>query len=139
MSDYPDFEGDKSGLYLKPEWSAKEATDKTFLAAEGSGLFTFGSQAVVYYDVPADKTLYITQISVFSGAWDAANADKAQHVQGLIGDNGVWGWYAGGDGGCSQAFSNPIVIKGGHEASFVAINYANHACAVALSAKGYEI
>ena len=69
MSDYPDYEGQKSAVFLIPQWAAKEATDvdeyETVLAGAA------GTFKVIEYTVPTGKTLFIVQ---FGGGMIIDNA-----------------------------------------------------------------
>ncbi len=58
---YPDFEGDKSGLYLKPEWAAKEGQDKQLTGSTAS--LGTGYSTILSYAVPTGKVLRITELA----------------------------------------------------------------------------
>ena len=68
---YPDFEGNKVGLYLMPEWAAKEGKEWSKIVVGANK--AFGTSANGSYLVPAGKTLYITQASWQSVASAAAD------------------------------------------------------------------
>lgn len=136
---YPDFEGDKSGLYLKPEWASKEGTDKNF---DVTGLNkTWGQSASVSYTVPADKTLYITGYSFNArpGSDPAAIVQVLAH--GYIFNNTTSAYYGrlGGEGGASITFPVPIVIEGSEQVTFYVIAFGSVALVLGLTAWGYEV
>ncbi len=136
---YPDFEGDKSGLYLKPEWAAKERVDKNFtLLANGVGIAGLSTSS---YVVPAGKTLYVVGAGLCICGF--ADADK---------DNNQIGWLylrdvtaavnlcgAGGNGGVSLVFNKPAVIPAGHQFDLNVYNMCNHLADIFAFAQGYEV
>ena len=136
---YPDHEGDKSGLYEKPEWAAFEGKDKNFYDVannKASGLSVSES-----YVVPAGKTLYITSFSFICIAAAVADRDLNQMCYGWIHDGDLAStiWSQGGNGGGFATFSKPLVFAAGNTVSFACTNYANHNCNLAVSANGYEV
>lgn len=136
---YPDFEGEKSGLYLKPEWSAKEGTDKNFIANDDA--LIFGEGATVTYLVPAGKSLYITQVSTSLVAPLVANSGNNQICRALVYDqtDNVVKWCLGGNGGAGMAFSKPIVIPTGHTVWFTCYNFSANTAWGVVVASGYEV
>jgi hypothetical protein len=138
-SGYPDYEGGKQKVYLVPEWAAKEGADVYF---NWGGLNVGeGLSASLTHDVPADKTLYITQLSFYSRAFAVENADLNQICMASIGDSGDVEntWQQGGNGGGAAIFHKPMVIHGGNTATFAVYNYSNHHCNCGLTVSGYEV
>jgi len=137
---YPDFEGDKSGLYLKPEWAAKEGTDKSFYANRIAA--TFGqAPPAAFYLVPVGKTLYLNGLSFGVRANLVADADNNQMGSAYIIDTttgDIYG-YVGGNGGGCVVFPKPIVIPGGDVVAYPVVCQANHACDIDVTCWGYEI
>ena len=135
---YPDYEGDKSGLYLKPEWAAKEGTDKNFTYSRGQT--PWGGFAQNDYAVPAGKTLYICGMSFYNRSFLAANGDLNQIGVSTIYDVTDLNTLAvlGGNGGGSISFPKPIPIPGGHTVRVYQYNWANHDTAGEVSLWGYE-
>jgi len=136
---YPDFEGDKSGLYLKPEWSAKEARDKNFgltMANKASGEYVAGS-----YAVPAGKTLYITGLSFSINGTEAEDRDNNQVGEAvlLLFAGLLTRAILGGNGGGGIALSKPIVFEAEDVMYILLYNYANHNCGGYLTLWGYEV
>lgn len=136
---YPDYEGNKVGLYLIPEWAAKEGTDKSFYGF-GTNV-AVGDSAVVNYTVPAAKTLYISAAAFAASAYADANADLNQVawfriVDTTTGDVFV---YIGGNSGGQITFPKPIVIPAAHQVSIRLFNQSNHTLNLRFTAQGYEV
>ncbi len=136
---YPDYEGDKSGLYLKPEWAAKEGIDKTLFAVDLT--LAYGESVTALYIVPAGKTFRISGISCSTWAGAAADADNEQHCIAEIQDftTGTYVFSQGGNGGVGHEFSVPRVIPAGHTVYCTCWNFANHSCRGVVTAWGYEV
>lgn len=134
---YPDFEGDKVGLYLKPEWAAKEGVDKNFYAVGADK--AFGAGADGSYVVPAGKTLYITQYSYYNRAVLAADADNNQMCWGYLTDLIIADVVFGGNGGGGGILKKPWVIIAGATMKWYIKNTANHNCHIGLVINGYEV
>lgn len=99
---YPDFEGNKSGLYLKPEWAAFEATD--WNVAGGALGFAPNVLTVIVFDtVPLGRRIYITQFSFGVAVGTIGN------VFGYLAINGAIRLPFGGAQGCIATVAKPIV------------------------------
>lgn len=134
-----DIEAQSVGVYLQPDWSALQGTDKNFNALSSdlaTGLYTS-----VEYDVPGAKTLYITHIAGWSTGYLHSDRDKNQMMAVAIYDEdaGDYLFFKGGNGGAGMDMSKPVVIPGGHNAWFMCFNFANHNCDLRVSAGGYEL
>lgn len=136
---YPDFEGNKQGLYLAAAWAAKEAKSVTFgfdhtIIVDGA----FTSWAHV---VAAGKTLYI--VSLAFGAHGVADDDKEvpQHVVVFLSSPAINNYITGlgGEGGGGLSFDTPIIIASGVTVWVVLENFSGHQCQVMAKAHGYEI
>jgi hypothetical protein len=136
---YPDYEGDKQRVYLAPEWAAKEAVDKNFLAYLASG--DFGDGPNIDYTVPADKTLFITQVGWSCLAAIAANGELNQMCSLLVynATTVTFVWDVGGNGGGSSIFNKPITVTTGQRVIIYCTNKSNHACEMYVTAGGYEV
>lgn len=136
---YPDWEGGKSGLYLKPEWAAFEGEDQTFWGDIVPQ--PFGGSINFLYNVPADRTLYLNFMAFASFAGAAADADKDQMCTGYVEEvtTAVFMAVEGGNSGGMILFPKPIVIPGGHQLRLWCYNRANHNCSLILSAGGYLV
>jgi hypothetical protein len=127
------------GVYLQPEWAAKEGQDKNFQAtATGK---SWGGQAIATYTVPAGKTLYICGISGSIEAEDSADYD---HIHACY----LWIYnvsttttkaYIGGVCGAGMTFPKPIVIPAGEQIRFYIGSRSGVTCTLAVTAWGYEI
>jgi len=136
---YPDYEGDKSGLYLKPEWAAKEGTDKNFFVARLNVAYLGFASAT--YTVPAKKTLYVCGLTFSVIAVAAVDADKNQVGTGYLRNDtdGIVLLDLGGNAGNWVTFPKPIVVAAGKDFLYAVYNFANHRCHIAISVWGYEI
>ncbi len=127
------------GLYLQPEWAAKEGIDKNFYATAAN--VATGAEVSLIYTVPSGKTLYIMSLSWSSIASAAANRDLNQNSR-LFAHNvtdGINLLDVGGYGGGSIVLNKPFVFESGKAAGFYATNASNHDCTMAVSAQGYEV
>jgi len=134
---YPDFEGDKSGLYLKPEWAAKEGKDKDFLT---QGLNkAFGESKDISYAVPALKILLVTQLFASNMAVVAADADNNQFciVEISVGD--MPKYEVGMNGGGLVVLAKPYVIDSEETVAVNVTNRANHNTNINVGFSGYEV
>lgn len=138
-SGYPDGEGRKSKVWLKPEWSAVDATDKNFYKFTNN-IAVAGSNDDDYA-VPAGVTLYIVFLAVHGFATNAADKDLMQicDVRLLIAVPLELLAVVGGNGGAQTLFSKPVPIEGGLTARFSVDNRSNHAMSIGYTALGYEV
>lgn len=136
---YPDFEGDKSSIYSKPQWAAVEATDLNWLIADA--VAAFGEFVSTTYNVPVGSTLYITHTAFSSHAVVAADGDNRHSVFAQIQDatTATALFVQAGDGGGYASFTKPLVIVGGHQFHMAVICYANHNCTIGMMVAGYVI
>ncbi len=134
---YPDYEGDKSGLYLIPEWAAKEAVDKNFTVI--SGAIVFGFTAETTYVIPTGKTLYIVGLSFASVANLAADGDNNQMAFVDITIDTAYLSFLGGNGGGAEGFAKPMVFTEGTTFKLRVWNRANHTSLIYASCWGYEL
>ena len=126
------------GVYLQPEWAAKEGLDKTFFVSLGNK--TFHQYGHADYAVPTGKTLYLTAMSFQSSASNAADADKNQMAviylfDTVSGNLGI----LGGNGGGAVVFEKPVVVGGGHTLQLYGLSQSNHAIDMTGCAWGYEV
>lgn len=134
---YPDYEGGKSGLYLKPEWAAKEGTHKVFALTKP--LAAYDDAEYDSYLVPAGKVLFVHSATLSAFASAAADADKAQHFRTTLQIGSVVYFSQGGDGGATIALLPPMRINGGSYFQMGIVNKSNHALRIELSVAGYEV
>lgn len=137
MTDYPDFEGQKSKLFTAADWSAVLATDKNFRVI--ASLKTFGQSHSGTYNVPAASTLYIVGMAVGCRADAAADADKDQVAHGYLLNAAVTVADLLCNGGNGITFPKPIVVDGGNTFTYGVYCYANHSCTIYVSCWGYEL
>ncbi len=135
----PDFSPTAVDVVLRPEWAAKEGTDKNFVA---SGNMAGEGQAVpLSYTVPDGKILYITQYTFVIYALLPADSELNQFgsLNMLNGTTYVYLALDGGNGGGRFVFSKPAVFLAGEELSTVLSNRTNHGCYGAFTVQGYEV
>lgn len=127
------------GVYLQPEWAAKENQDKNFYAS-ASNQARNGS-AAIEYTVPAGKTLFLCGVGGGSSSYLAADYDHFLYVMLSIGDATDEEVLArfGGLGGLAVPLNKPLTFPAGHEVEIKIFNYANVNCDLEVTAWGYEI
>ncbi len=135
----PDFSPTAVDVVLRPEWAAKEGTDKTFGCQELNA--DFEDHADVVYDVPAGKTLYINQSSFQGSADAAADADNNQIIHVFLQDVTAMEYpvNTGANGGGQVTFPKPIVFPAGHRFAMRITARANHTIRITATATGYEL
>lgn len=133
-----DWQDQYRGVYLQPDWAAKEDIDKTLEATEADQ--ARGNEVHFAY-TPNGKTLYITYFCAYCKAHDAADSDLNQMCWGLLANITDAKYYArqGGNGGFMITFPTPIVIPAGKLLHGHVYNAANHNCDIGVSAGGYEL
>jgi len=138
-NDYPDFEGDKSGIHLKADWAAHEGIDKNIFAT----LTNCVKNAVVVgsYLVPAGKTLYVTEFSFAIWATNAADADNNQFGYAYLVELGLGlvTDIVGGNGGGFMPLAKPAVFTAGQTMRAVVSCQTNHFSEIRVTAHGYEV
>jgi len=129
----------KVGLYLQPEWAAKEGTDKNLLAEADDVPTTLSTY--VTYNVPAVKTLVITHFGFAISAEIAADRDNNQIGGAWIRNETDSETLAsiGGNGGGAFILPKPAIIPGGKQFRATVQNRSNHNCVILVSAHGYEL
>jgi len=127
------------GVYLQPEWAAKEGQDKNFIASATNA--TWGQVASGTYTVPTGKALYICGISGQIEADMAANYDHHlySNVWLLNETTDVTLAIVGGLGGGSLIFPKPIKVPAGIAVTYKIVNRSNISCNLAVTMWGYEV
>jgi len=128
-----------AGIFLQPEWSARQDIDKSIRAyATNEG---FEQSASTSYVVPTDKTLYIVSVSFIQHVNTATNYDHHLWGECHLIDNtsGTTLYKIAGNGGGNLVLPKPAVISGGNEFLLYIINYSNITCYLDGVALGYEL
>lgn len=127
------------GMYLMPDWSAKEGDDKNFYAADDT--MAPNDETHFAHPVPADKTLYITGASWKMVAAAVADYDHFLYFAGQLYESGGPSYLCetGGVGGSIASFTKPLVIAGGDTFWGFVRNRSNINCRGRVNAWGYEI
>lgn len=137
-----DHQDQNKGMYLQPEWAAKEGTDKNFTATVQNK--TRDQYTYVTYQVPSGKTLYVTGVSFWIYSNAAADYDHFFYGS-LVFKEGPWDepgthkGYGGGVGGGILPFTKPIEIVASEYATAMIYNRSNVAANLAVSFWGYEL
>lgn len=134
-----DWQDQYVGVFLKPDWEAKENHDKSI----GTALFNqpWMESSHVDYTVPAGKTLYITDYSFTGYAANAADADVNQSCMALLQDlTAIIDYvFSGANGGGGGPLSVPIVIPENHTFRAAVYVTGNHNMNALIYARGYEV
>ncbi len=127
------------GIFLQPEWSAKEGTDKDFDVVEVD--MPWLGSASGNYTVPAGKTLYITDCSFMIRATYAADSDHPLPFFGYLYDEttGVYLARISGNVGVSKVFTKPGVVPENNVFTYVIYNASPISTSIAVHANGFEI
>lgn len=129
---YPDFEGNKSGLYSKAEWAAFEGSDRNITGT--SLVLPAAATALISYTPPATQTFYISHFgcNLISGAGNVALYIQESPII-------VYLAVAGGAQGCFASLNKPIVVAGGQMVRMVAYHFGLGALTLAGHIGGYLI
>ena len=140
-SDYPDYQGEKAGLFPEAEWAAVEGRDRQLIVI-GLNVATGGSVNTEYL-VAAGRTLYINGVAFSSSAVIAADRDNNQIAEAHLAEFIALGWLTreviGGNGGGELSLPKPRVFPAGARVRLYVYNWANHNCKLEAVARGYEI
>ena len=126
-----------AGIFLQPEWSARQGIDKDLIAFNCSqGYNGYGEGT---YTVATGKTLFITGVEACCFASLTDDMDLAQHFWArlLIGTTVKCSF--GGDGGGIANLTKPIVVDAGEKLTYRINVRAKHLCDIFLSVHGYEV
>jgi len=136
---YPDFEGNKAGLYSISYWAAFEGKE---IVLENAGVNqAFGAALNATRTPVAPKTFYITDVSFYAGASNAADADNNQFAALLIflPFPGTIVLALGGNGGRTEVLERPIRVVATATVTAAIYAYANHDIDMGFTVGGYEI
>lgn len=136
---YADYEGEKRGLLSEAELAEREGN---YVTITGLGADkTFEQSAIALRTVPAGKTLYVTTLTVYCVASNAADADNNQFFEVEVYAPSVATLHlkAGGNGGLVLLLRQPIKVAAAGLFTVYAFSYANHNVDLYITARGYEI
>lgn len=140
-SGYPDYEGQKSGVYSIADWAVIKGVEKIFgIYSASKG---WKEEGEVNYTVPAGKTLYINWV----GCWIRAHTDTDYDhffyfgcsLSEIVDATYIEKALFGGIGGGSIVLSTPAVIDAGNQLALVITNHSNLDTDMYAEAIGYEI
>jgi len=137
--DLPDYSPTAVNVILRPGWAAQIGEDKDFYVT-GMNVGS-GASVSVAYNVPAGKTLVITDAYVRGQANLAADRDKYQNV-GLYIRNETDALVlldTGGSGGCYVQLVKPLIVEELKQVKFYGVNNSGHGTNMAVSAFGFEV
>jgi len=127
-----DFQLQRVGVYLKPDWEAKEGNDKNFCAVLALAQDVWDD--ATEYTVPTGKTLYITDLA-------AAMESTQDNILTTLYDetSDVTLGAISGKGGCSIVFSKPRRVPEDHVIRQRAVQNAEATVTCHITMGGYEI
>jgi hypothetical protein len=134
-----DIKAQTVGVYLQPDWAAKEGTDKQFQAAENN--IEYFDAVLDSYTVPTGKTLFITTLSCESDPSNIGDAQKRAQLS-LSVHNSSTGkdvFEIGCDGGGCWTLTKPVSFSAGTLVLFCLQNLADHKRHLRIHVYGYEI
>lgn len=137
--DYPDYEGNKSGLYSIGYWAAREGCE---IVLQNAGVNqAFGATINATRTPAAGRTFYITDVSFYAVASNAADGDKNQFAALVIflPFPGTIVLALGGNGGRTEILERPIRVDAGVTVTAMIYAYANHDIDMGFTVGGYEI
>lgn len=134
---YPDYEGQKSGLYDSPEWATIVGDEKNW-ASSGANL-TAGQFATFSYTTPAGLTLYFRWAGGMIRAQDPANYDHFLYCSIDIIRAGSTVLSVGGIGGAQIILPSGFAVDAGVTIQVFITNRGNITCYASIAGWGYEI
>jgi hypothetical protein len=132
MSDKPDGQGLTVDIVLRPEWAAKESTDKQLWGMSGIAASATFTEALAY-TVPAGKTFYITDVG-----FGCIGGVVAEVRGNLCIDDAVKTIF-GGVQACSVQLSKPFVVDAGEEVEVKGLHISLDNINLAAHILGYEV
>jgi len=132
-----DFKAQSVGVYGQPDWATLQGIDKNVTVFTANKVF--GERVELEYVVPANKTLYVTQIFFANKAYNAADANNNQICDVDLYSGANFMLNVGANGGGSVILPKTCVVEGGTTIYVYCYNRANHASSPACGFAGYEI
>jgi len=134
-----DWQDQFRGVYLQPEWTAKEGTDKNLFANIANQ--AFAAVLDLSYTVPIGKILYVNSISFAINGNLAADAEKNNigrlYLYDVTNDKSIA--VVGGNGGGQLPLLKPIAFSATTEIKLRLYNMAGHNTDLFSCLEGYEI
>lgn len=134
---YPDYEGNKAGVYLKSEWAAREG--RSLVLSNSADTIVRGGGISAGMAVPAGKRWVINEVGGSSVSWNAADGELNQMCFLQLAVDGVAVLQLGGNGGAYAPLSEPIELTAGQLVGVALQNMANHDSSLFVFAHGYEV
>ena len=134
-----DIQAQSVGVYLQPEWAAKQGIDKNIRGlANDEG---WGGSLKVAYTVPEGKTLYITLVTAGGRANEEANGSKIQNIRVVLFNQTTETFVleTAGEGGVVVPLAKPVVVGEEEEINLFAYSYAAHNSNLYGTIMGYEV
>ena len=134
-----DWQSQFAGVFLQPDWTALQGTDKNFHAGDTGQVYDGAQYAS--YPVPEGKTLYITGASFSIMSEASGDYDHFLYFKGYLMDFTAGTVFAtvGGIGGGFVSLSKPLAIPSEHDFRLYIINKADITCTLEATAWGYEL
>ena len=134
-----DIQAQSVGVYLQPEWAAKQGIDKNIRGlANDEG---WGGSLKVAYTVPEGKTLYITLVTAGGRANEEADGSKIQNIRVVLFNQTTETFVleTAGEGGVVVPLAKPVAVAEEEEINLFAYNYAAHHSNLYGTIMGYEV
>jgi hypothetical protein len=126
-----------AGVYLQPEWSAFQGTDKEFYATGDT--LAFGNYVTVYHNVPGGKKFFLCGFAWGMRVKTATDYDHHLWCEGGVYTSAGYKFSIPQEGGGSINLTKPLVVLGGEWIYAYAQNYSNLETHSYVSYWGYEI
>lgn len=126
-----DIDAQSVGVYLQPEWTALQGTDKNLFGSGSVNATTWDS--LIDYTVTAGKTFYATQFGV---TIEAQGAGVHGYIR--VGATDIL-CAVGGIQGASQTLAKPVVVSAGVHIFGRVLNCSAGASTIRCTIQGYEI
>lgn len=129
----------KVGVFLQPEWAAKQQTDKNLIGV-GSNK-GFGEAAIVQYIVAAAEGFYVCGASAQINAQSSGDYDHFVYCKLEVEDTtaGTSLGVTGGIGGAVIPFGKPMRVPAGNLVTGRCYNFSSLTCSCTVVIWGYEI
>lgn len=134
-----DIDAQSVGIYLTADWNVLQGNAKSVVFGS-SNLASF-AQDYADYEVNANKTFWITQVSFEVNAYASEDADKHQMGSVYLKNQtaGIIFCQLGGNGGGAMTLTAPIKVTAGQTVRVVVTNKANHAANIVANYAGFEL
>jgi len=137
--DYPDYQGEKRGVYTPAEWAAFEGEDITIFGTDAP--MDFGESVITTYTVPPGRTLYIVRYSASVRGFLEADNNRFLYIWFRLRDVTGAIVYVSipANIGVGDNLAIPVVIPENHQLEMRTWNDGTDNCVLEHLVGGYEI